>query len=280
MSLIDFVLNLVGLLLWLNWRSIRFDPLLKTSPATLSGTLRRAEPRRMNRWHFLLALAALLLFRALLYWELGSALNWTPTLPVGAAVLFFGGDFFGPRLLFSGLSFAFTLIVFYLWLLFVSLVNNRVAEADPLLKLVRLHLGRIERWPWLLKLLLPFLSAALLWLAFNPLLAQWRIIPPASSTAHCLEEAGAIGLGVYLSWRFLIGGLLALYLLSSYIFLGRHPFWSFIAVTGRNSLRPLRWLPLRVGKVDFAPVVAIALTFLAAAAAEQGLTALYQRLPL
>ena len=27
MAYVDFILNLAGLLLWLNWRSIRFDPL-------------------------------------------------------------------------------------------------------------------------------------------------------------------------------------------------------------------------------------------------------------
>ncbi len=46
MALIDFILNLAGLLLWLNWRSVRLDPLGKRTPATLIGTLRRAEPQR------------------------------------------------------------------------------------------------------------------------------------------------------------------------------------------------------------------------------------------
>ena len=45
MGIIDFILNLAGLLLWLNWRALRFDPLGKRTPATLIGTLRRAEPR-------------------------------------------------------------------------------------------------------------------------------------------------------------------------------------------------------------------------------------------
>src|SRR5947207_3128845 len=99
MSLIDFILNLAGLLLWLNWCSIRFDPLLSRSPASLTGTLRRAEPHRLRRWHFLLALAALLLFRALIYWQIGSAVAWTPSLPLGAVALCFRSDFFGRALL-------------------------------------------------------------------------------------------------------------------------------------------------------------------------------------
>ena len=86
-----------------------------------------------------------------------------------------------------------------------------------------------------------------------------------------------VGLGSYLSWKYLIGGLLALHLVSSYVYLGNQPFWHFVAPTGRNLLRPLRRVPLRLGKVDFAPLVGIALVFLAAEFAERGLSQLYKQ---
>jgi len=38
MSLINFILDIAGLLLWLSWRSIRFDPFTRPTPATLAGT--------------------------------------------------------------------------------------------------------------------------------------------------------------------------------------------------------------------------------------------------
>ena len=57
MGYVDFILNLAGLLLWLNWRSIRFDPLVKRTPATLMGTLRPAAPKKLRRWHLLVLLA-------------------------------------------------------------------------------------------------------------------------------------------------------------------------------------------------------------------------------
>src|SRR6185369_15814235 len=113
MSLIDFILNLAGLLLWLNWRAVRFDPLAKTTPATLMGTLRRAEPSRFRRWHLLAALAGLLLLRALL---------------------------------FSLCSFGFAMAVFFLWLLFLSLLKPPGGEDDSLQRLVRLQLGRLYKW--------------------------------------------------------------------------------------------------------------------------------------
>ena len=75
MGIIDFILNLAGLLLWLNWRSLRFDPLGKRTPATLIGTLRRAEPRRLRRWHLPAALGGLLLLRAVFYWQIGSGVG-------------------------------------------------------------------------------------------------------------------------------------------------------------------------------------------------------------
>jgi len=282
MGLIDFILNLAGILLWLNWLSLRLDPLMRTTPVTLAGTLRRAEPHRLKRWHFLAALGALLLLRALLYWQIGSAADWTPNLPLGDLdiVIPFRSDNGWRMLLFSGLSFAVTLAVLYLWLLLLSLVNRRAAETDPMQKLVRLPLGRIDRWPWPVKSLLPLLVGVLAWYLLSLLLARLTIIPPALSRAHRLEQGLVIGLGSYLSWKYLIGGLLALHLVTSYIYLGNQPFWNFVALTGRNLLRPLRWLPLRLGKVDFAPLVGIALVFLAAELAERGLTALYERLPL
>ena len=55
-------------------------------------------------------------------------------------------------------------------------------------------------------------------------------------------------------WKYFIVGILLLHLLNSYVYFGNHPFWNFVNATARNLLYPLRWLPLRVGKVDFAAV--------------------------
>ena len=280
MALIDFILDIAALLLWLNWRSAGFDPLIKSTPTTLIGTLRRAEPPKTRGWYFLVAVLGLLFLRALLYWQVGSAMDWMPALKLGVISISFRSDFFSRAMLFSVLSFGVTLIIFYLWLLFFSIVNGRSEEADPLQKLVRLHLGWIERWPWLFKLLLPLVSVTVIWYGVNPLLAQWEVIPAVKPALHRLEQAGTIGLGVYLAWKYLITGLLILYLLSSYVYLGHHLFWNFLAVTGRNMLAPFRFLPLRIGKIDFAPLFAIAAVLLAARFIEQGLMTLYRRLPL
>jgi uncharacterized protein YggT (Ycf19 family) len=279
MALIDLILDFAGLLLWLNWRSAGFDPLNKSSPASLVGTLRRAEPSRLRGWHFLLAVLALLFLRALLYWQVGGAVDWTPTLKLGVISISMRSDFLSRAILFSILSFGVALTIFYLCLLFLSIVNGRADETDPLQRIVRLHLGWIGRWPWPVKLLLPLFVVGLLWYSLNPLMAHWDVIPHAASPSHRLQQAGAMGLGVYLTWKYLIVSLLLLYLLNSYIYLGTHAFWNFLNITGCNILTPLRFLPLRIGKIDFSPFLAIAAVLLAGRFAEQGLTSLYRRIP-
>ena len=280
MALLDFILNLAGILLWLNWRTFRVDPLTSNAPASLIGTLRRAEPRTFRRWHILAALAALLLVRALLYSRIGPAIGWAPSLHLGATAIFFRSDFLGRMLLFSLFSFGLALGALYLWLLLISLVNGRAAEGEPFQRLVRLQLGRLQTWPWPIKLALPLCAALALWFAASLLLAHFNIIPPALSTSHRLEQGVVLGLGSYLLWKYVIAALLVLYLLSSYIYFGNQSFWSFVTLTSRNLLLPLRALPLHIGKVDLAPILVILVVFVAARFAERGLALLYTRLPL
>ena len=177
MALIDFILNLAGLLLWLNWRSVRFDPLGKRTPATLIGTLRRAEPQRLRRWHLLLALAALLFLRAVIYWQIGSATKsvWAGTLNLGVVVPAFASNSFARMALFSGLSFGVMLGVFYLWLLLLSILAG--PEPLPFHRLVRMPLGDIDRWPRWVKFLLPFIVTAGCWWLASWLLVWSQVIP-------------------------------------------------------------------------------------------------------
>lgn len=277
MGVIDFILNLAGLLLWLNWRSLRFDPLGQRTPATLIGTLRRAEPRRLRRWHLPAALGGLLLLRAVFYWQIGSGVGWAAgKLNLGVIELSFRSDHFRHILLFSFFSFGLTLGVFYLWLLLFSILDG----PEPFHRLVRMQLGPVDRWPRWLKLSLPLVLTALLWWLASWVLAWLAIVPPPVSAAHRIEESLIIGLGSYLAWKYAAGGLLVLHLLNSYIYFGKHSFWYYVTAEAQTLLRPLRAVPLRAGKADFAPVVGLVLVFLFTELAERGLAALYLRLPL
>ena len=278
MGLVDFILNLAGLLLWLNWRALRIDPLGKRTPATLIGTLRRAEPRRLRRWHLLAAISGLLLVRAGFYWQIGSVSKpvWAGTLDLGIIAPSFLSNSFGRMCLFSIFSFGLTLGVFYLWLLLLSILAG--PEPLPFHRLVRMPLGGIDRWARGVKFLLPLIVTATFWWLASWLLAWLQVIPEPVSPAHRIEESLVIGLSSYLAWKYLAGALLVLHLLNSYIYFGKHPFWGYVNAGAQTLLSPLRALPLRVGKADFAPVVGIVLVFLAAELAGRGLVLLYGKL--
>src|SRR5690242_10495283 len=148
MGVVDFALNLAGLLLWVSWRSLSLERLVKTVPASLTGTIKRAGPPRSKRWYFVAGLVCLLCLRALMYRQIGLAVGWVPGLRLGAINLFFRSDLLGRMLLYSALAFALTLLLFYLWLLLLSVVNGRASDADPVQAIVRLHLGPVCRCPW------------------------------------------------------------------------------------------------------------------------------------
>jgi len=179
--------------------------------------------------------------------------------------------------LFSVLSFGVALGIFYLWLLLLSCVNSQVPDADPVQRLVRLWLGRLERWPGAVRLLLPLAVTVLAWGLLHPLLARLNLVP-ANAPGRLLAQGAAIGLSAYLTLKYLVIALLILYLLNSYVYLGEFALWNFVDATTRRLLCPLQKLPLRVWKIDFAPVLSIILVLLAAEYAQRGLAHLYQKL--
>jgi uncharacterized protein YggT (Ycf19 family) len=181
-------------------------------------------------------------------------------------------------LLFSIFSFGLTLGVFYLWLLLLSILEG----PEPIRQLVRMQLGGIDSLAALDEIVFATHSDGIVVVAgkLGADVVLGSIVPGPVSAAHRIEESLVIGLGSYLSWKYIAGVLLALHLLNSYIYFGKHPFWSYVNAEARTLLWPLRAVPLCVGKVDFAPVAGIVLVFLFAELAERGLVALYLRLPL
>jgi uncharacterized protein YggT (Ycf19 family) len=271
MGILDFILNVAGLLLWLNWRSIRYDPLSKRTPATLMGTLRPASPDRLRRWHFLVFISALLLLRAVIYHWIGSATGSTTSyLDFGATSQGFRHDIFIQSLVFSFFSFIRALGILYIWLLFFSILSG----PEPINRLVKIPLGRVDEWPRWVKIILPFLVTAIFWW-----LASWIFakLPPqlASTPAQKFQASVVIGLSSYLVWKIPACLILLLHLLSSYVYFGPHPLWNYVDQTAQTLLRPLKPIPLRIARVDFAPVLAIAIVFFISELLEHGLVWLY-----
>ena len=276
MSWIDLILNIVGLLLWLNWRAAAI-PAVPAPGVGLASTLRPAGSARRRSFP-LAGLALLLLGRAVFYWQVGPPVDWIARMPLGPTTLSFSSSFPGRILLFSILSFAVTLGIFYLCLLLLSWVNSRMAGGEAARGLIRAHLGRVDRWPNWMKSLLPLLVTAGLWCAIHPLLTGLGVAPQAGSVWRLVAQGAVIGLGSYLALKFLLVGLLALHIVNNYVYLGEFPFWKWVNATARELLRPVKSLPLRAGKIDFAPIAAIAAVLVAAEIGQRGLTRLYEKL--
>ncbi len=278
MNWVDLILNIAGLLMWINWRAGRFDPIGNRIPATLVGTLRSTQSiqiQKFQRWSMPIFLSALLLLRACLYYAIGPALRWAGTIDLGVISLSFRSDWFGRILLFSVLSFMVALGIFYSCLLLLSLLKG----PKPLHDFVRMQLGRIDGWPRSVKFILPLVVTAVFWYLLSWALAWLHVIPQPVSETRRVGESLIIALQAYLLWKFPIALLLVLYLLNNYIYFGRHPLWNYTNVTGEILLSPLKRIPfLRLGRVDFAPVVGIVLVFVITTFAALGLHKLYSRL--
>lgn len=280
MALIDFILNVVALLLWVNWRSLAMPSVVASPGISLLATLKRAENRPVHRWKYLAALGVLLALRPLLYWLMGASVNWTARLELGAVVLYFRGDMFERMLIFSTLGFLRFLALFYFSLLLLSALNHNLAGADSWQRLVRFQLGPLGRLPWSLQLLISPLLAALLWVLLSGWMVRAGVLSAPRNAAHLFQQAGVLGLSSLLAWRFVLVAALALHVVNSYVYVGNHSFWSFVTATARRVLWPFHRLPLTVLRFDFSPLVLIILITVATYFGEQGLTRLYARLPL
>lgn len=277
MAILDIVLNCLCLLLWLNSRSRGLTGIPRVPGVALVGTLKRAERRTSDAWSSGLVLLVVLFLRAILYWQVGSALRWTPSIGLGPVALHFRSDMFSRMVLFSLLGFAMFLAGFYFSLFLLAAVNRRQPSGERWPAMVRGHLGALARLPAWLMLLAPPVVLFSFWMTFGYLFAALQLVAPVGSLARLALQASFIGLSAWLLWQYVVGAILVLHILSSYIYLGRAPLWSFVNATAGRFLRPLSFLPLRIRKFDLAPFLALGLLVLAVWLVPEGLGWLYAR---
>ncbi|HMJ91249.1 MAG TPA: hypothetical protein VK530_15620, partial [Candidatus Acidoferrum sp.] len=278
MSVLDFFLNCAALLLWLNWWSRGVSP-LRANGIALVRTLRRAEPARRDRWTSPAVLVSMLLIRAILYWQIGSATHWMPRLSLVAIKVPFRSDSLGRMLLFSFFSFVVFGGAFYFCALLISALNHKAPATNSWQAFFRVLLGPIDRLPRGIKFLLPFLIGAVFWIVVGPLLSFAGVQAPVNSFTHRIQEAVLIGIGAWLAWKYVIAFVLVLHIVTSYVYFGPAPMWQFVSNTARQLLRPLAVVPLRIGRFDFAPILALAIVFTVAEFLNRALPKLYARLP-
>lgn len=279
MWLIDVILDLLCLLLWMSWRTASASPKDVPWHRTLLRTLRRAAPKTRLHWGYPVMLGAVLLLRGFFYAQLGTALHWVPQLDFDVLTIPFRSDRLGRMMIFSLLGFSQWLGGFYLWLLLLSALSNRVPEGNSFRHFVQVNLGWPDRLPPVVRLLLPIPVVTLLWTGLAWWFGRLGLMPAPVSAWHTAAQGLVLSLGSLLLWQYLLAAIIILFLFHSYIFIGNSPFWEFIEGAGQTLLAPMRRLPLRWGKIDGTPVVALALVFLIAHHGARALETLFHRLP-
>jgi uncharacterized protein YggT (Ycf19 family) len=154
------------------------------------------------------------------------------------------------------------MVVFYFWMLCLNFVSQPVAEPQKFQKWIQLQLGPPGRWPPLVQAIALLAGVTALWAACHPLLTWIGALVRLRSPAHLIEQGLLLTLSLLLTLKFLIPAFLFAHLVHSYIYLGAHPIWEYVGMTSRRFLAPLARVPLRAGRVDFAPLVGIVLILL------------------
>ncbi len=242
MEIADILLNLLGLGLW---ASAAIAPRSQDQDPAADSAARRI---------LLGCLLLLLALRALLFWILWPDRDLE--IDLGAVDYYTTGKGFTSHLVHSLCSFLAFLFLFHLWVLGLRLALGRVPGVARATGRV---LGPAGRWPPLAGLALSLLGGMALWIAC------WGIGRAAglelqyeSLARHCLR-APLVALSLWTTFAALIQILLLLHLILSYVHLGDHPFLAMVDRGAEAFLRPLRLLPLRIARIDTAPLLGVVL---------------------
>jgi uncharacterized protein YggT (Ycf19 family) len=247
------ILNLTGLLLWVSWRAgtmPRSQP-----PRNLAGPTPRQGPIYQHSWIYLLVLLALLSGRAVFYNQFGPGLDWNPHLNLLHVFHPFKSDSLPHALAYSVLSFAHWLLALYFCFALLGTVDPRSETTTQWHEFLKAQFG----WPGGLTVLAQWGGVIALAVGFRFAEANW-----IESLEAINIPTNHFPLMVLLDLRatiYLIMVLLALYLLNSFVYFGEWTFWKTVDESGKRLLTPLRILPWETRKMDFAPIVALAIAY-------------------
>ena len=248
---LHLILNWTALLLWVGAR-----------PGYSGAVGRRISlgGRLVRTGLPLVGVVLLLAGRAAFYDRFAAEVGWIPYLAMADYVLPFGQHDFAGKFAFSVATFGQWLVVYYYCLFFLSLIAPRPPVAEGWRRFLRSQLGPVHEWPATVRVALPVLGAAVWhyglasWLgalqafpvSMGPLGLQWVLV----MTALNLQAVAWLALGV-----------LGMFVIQNYVVLGGAELWRVTEAGGRALLRPLQALPLRTGRVDLAPLVAMGVVY-------------------
>lgn len=277
MALLNLLLDLIALVLLLTGLGVG-NRMPAHRAGTLLGNLTLAQSSHARRWPLFAGLATVLFLRPFLYAPLAEVSGWVPEWNPLPASVPFRADFLNRLLVFSLVSFAWTLLQFLSWMLFASALARGTRDPSVWNRFFGDMIGSLSRLPTVVMLLIPPAAGALVWITVSAPLQWMSILPQFRSWQHLGFQAGLIGAGVWISGGWMLCGLLLLRLINTYVYLGTHPFWDFVHQVGGVLVRPLEWLPARIGKLDLTALAGALLIGAATRGAEIGLTELYLRL--
>lgn len=277
MALLNLLLDLVALVLLLTGLGVG-SRMPAHRAGTLLSNLKLAESSRARRWPLFASLAALLLLRPFIYAPLAEVSGWVPEWNPLPASVPFRADFLNRLLVFSLISFAWTLLQFLSWMLIAAALARGTREPSAWNRFFHDLLGPFSRLPTVVMLLMPAAAAGFAWIAVAGPLHWIGILPAIHSWRHLAFQAAMVGAGVWASAGWMLCALLLLRLVNMYVYLGTHPFWDFVHQAGGVLLRPLEWLPVRIGKLDLLALAGALLVGAATWGSELGLSQLYLHL--
>lgn len=273
MKTVDWLLNFASILIWIRWLAFFKTP--THVHLTLATIVKPADKRTKRSYIPLFVIFIIIFLRAVFYYYTAPMTKWNPTLDLIAISIPFKSDIFLRILLYSFLSFLLFLVVFYFWLFFLSTLNH-YEEHDQIHHNIIYHLGIFGRLPVVLKILVPFIASAILWIIFGLILSAMGIFEKPASFEKFLLQSGLLSLCLVFSLKYLVIIICALFLIYMYIYLGPHPFWTYIWLTGKRLLKLIRWI--RIGEVELSPLVMSVIVAWLSLLGEKWFPIFYQRL--
>lgn len=272
MKIVDGLLNFASILIWIQWLAFFKTP--THIHLTLATLVKPADERLRKNYYPLYIILTIIILRAIFYYFTAPITKWNPTLNLIAISIPFKSDIFMRILLYSFLSFSLYLIVFYFWLFFLSIINH-YEDHDLIHRNIIYHLGIFGRLPIVLKILTPFIACSILWLIFGNIFSAMGIFEKPPTFGKFLLQSGLLSLCLIFSLKYLIILICGFYIIYMYIYLGPHPFWIYMGLTGKRLLKFLKWL--KIGRLELSPLVMPLIVAWLSLLAERWFPIFYQR---
>jgi uncharacterized protein YggT (Ycf19 family) len=258
MWLFDFITDLVALLLWLRATSFRTQPSARPRAISPLASIQPVDRLTPSLW----AAAGILLLlfgRSMVYWKIGSAVSWSPTLNLPSVALPFRSDLFTRMIALSFLTFGISLYLFYTSALVLLSLAPGLAGKNPPLDYLRRETRVWGEFPKISCAIFPFLCGFLFWILTRPVWVSFQLLPASHSWKSVLKEAAVLGLNAYIPLQYILYVLLGFAFMNSSIFFGTNAVIQILVTTSTSLIHPLRKLPLTFGKWDLRPILLIIL---------------------